>query len=97
MSLIHISYAGPTRHIIDAKGKRWTFEMHPYCGPVVLNRHGDPALRQPGEKSPFWNAVTRWTQTGQKLNDAGECIWEPEKKPVFQHIVGKHYRVTGWE
>lgn len=97
MTLIHISYAGPTRVITDAKGKRWTFEMHPYCGPAVLNRKGDPANRQPGARSPFWEATTRWAQGGQRLNDKGECVWEPEKKPILQHIVGKHYRVTGWE
>jgi hypothetical protein len=94
---IHISYGGPDRFITDATGKRWKFEMHPYCGPVVLNADGDPAKRQPGEKSPFWEATTRWAQGGQRLNDAGECVWEPEKKPILQHIVGKHYRVTGWE
>jgi len=97
MGIIHISYAGPTRVITDAMGKRWTFEMHHYCGPIVLNRSGDPAPRQPAEKSPFWEAVTRWEQGGQKLNEVGECVWEPEKKPILQHIAGKHYRVTGWE
>jgi len=94
---LHISWAGPTRHITDAKGKRWTFEMHPHCGPAVLNRQGDPADKQPGERSPFWHAVTRWAQGGERLNEAGECIWEEEKKPILQHIVGNHYQVTGWE
>lgn len=95
--LIHISVAGPTRHITDAKGKRWTFEMHRYCGPIVLNGGGDPAKRQPGEKSPFWHAVTRWAQGGHRLDDKSECIWEEEKKPILEHIAGKHYRVVGWE
>lgn len=97
MTIIHISYAGPTRTITDAKGKRWTFEMHHYCGPIVLNRYGDPVERQLGERSPFWEAVTRWAQGGHRLNDGGECVWEPEKQPKLEHIAGKHYRVTGWE
>ena len=96
MSLIHISWAGPTRAITDAKGKRWTFEMHHYCGPIVLNKRGDPMERQPGERSPFWYAVTRWAQGGHRLNGI-ECVWEEEPKPVLEHIGGKHYRVVGWE
>ena len=96
MSLIHISLAGPTRTITDATGKRWTFEMHHYCSPIVLNKRGDPMERQPGEHSPFWHAVTRWAQGGYRLNGI-ECIWEEEPKPIIEHISGKHYRVVGWE
>lgn len=96
MSLIHISLAGPTRTITDAKGNRWTFEMHHYCGPIALNKRGDPMEGQPGERSPFWHAVTRWAQGGHRLNGI-ECIWEEEPKPVLEHIAGKHYRVVGWE
>ena len=96
MTLIHISLAGPTRIITDAKGKRWTFEMHHYCGPIALNKSGDPMERQPGERSPFWHAVTRWAQGGHRLNGT-ECIWEEGPKPVLEHIGGKHYRVVGWE
>lgn len=94
MTLIHISLAGPTRHITDSKGKRWTFEMHHYCGPIALNKSGDPMERQPGERSPFWHAVTRWAQGGHRLNGI-ECIWEEEPKPILEHIGGKHYRVVG--
>lgn len=97
MNLIHISFGGPTRVITDAKGKRWTFEMHPQCGPAVLNSKGDPADKQPGAKSPFWHAVTRWAQGGHRLDDKGECVWAEEKKPILKHMGGKHYRVTGWE
>jgi hypothetical protein len=95
MTTIHISYGGPTRVITDARGKRWTFEMHPYCGPIALDQHGNPAARQPGEKSPFWEATTRWAQGGQRLDDKGECVWELEKVPILEHIGGKHYRVVG--
>lgn len=94
---LHISFAGPTRHITDAKGKRWTFEMHHYCGPIVLNKSLDPLPTQPGERSPFWHAVSRWAQGGERLNEAGECIWGEEKQPILEHIAGKHYRVIGWE
>ena len=96
MKLISISVGGPTRVITDAKGKRWTFEMHPQCGPAVLNAHGDPTDKQPGAKNPFWHAVTRWEQGGHRLDANGECVWEEEPQPVLEHIVGKHYRVVGW-
>jgi hypothetical protein len=96
MIVMHISTGGPTRVITDAKGKRWTFEMHPHCGPAVLLPSGSIASVQPGPKSVFWHAVTRWAQGGHRLGANGECIWEEEPQPVLEHIVGKHYRVVGW-
>lgn len=96
MTLIHISRAGPTRVITDARGKRWTFEMHRYCGPIVLNKSLDPRPTQPGEKSPFWHAVSRWAQGGERLDEKGECVWQEEPQPILEHMGGKHYRVVGW-
>jgi hypothetical protein len=48
--------------ITDARGRRWTFEMHPYCGPIVLRQDGSPATNQPGERSAFWPAFEAWQQ-----------------------------------
>lgn len=96
MKIIHISFAGPERVIVDAKGRRWKFEMHPQCGPIVIGVNGDPLNAQPGPKSPIWHAVTRWAQDGHRLDDKGVCVWEEEPQPILEHIVGKHYRVLGW-
>lgn len=93
MTLIHISFAGPERFITDAKGKRWKFEMHRYCGPIVLGAKGDPLDKQPGDKSPFWHAVSRWAQDGHRLNGV-DCFWEEEIPLKIEHIAGKHYRVV---
>lgn len=95
MTYLHISWAGPERFITDAKGKHWKFEMHSYCGPIVLGIGGDPIDTQPGPKSPFWHAVTRWAQDGQRLDEKGECVWDEEPQPILEHIIGKHYRVVG--
>jgi hypothetical protein len=95
VKLIHISTGGPNRVILDATGKRWMFEMHPFCGPAALDARGEIASKQPGPRSPFWHAVTRWAQGGHRLN-SNECIWEDEPQPILEHIAGKHYRVTGW-
>jgi hypothetical protein len=93
MNLIHMSLAGPEHFITDAKGNRWKFEMHSYCGPIVLGIDGDPMDTQPGPKSPFWHAVTRWAQGGHRLSGI-DCIWEEEVLLKIEHIVGKHYRVV---
>jgi hypothetical protein len=94
MKGVHLLFGGPTRTITDAKGKRWTFEMHHYCGPIVLNKSLDPMPTQPAERSPFWHAVTRWAQGNHRLNGI-DCIWEEDREPVLEHIAGKHYRVVG--
>lgn len=58
MKTIHISYGGPDRRIKDATGKAWRFEMHPHSGSAVQDDDGELADKQPGERSPFWAAVT---------------------------------------
>lgn len=75
MEIIHISYAGPFQKIIDSTGKEWFFEMHSYCGPVVLKKDGDPRLNQPNGKSEFWKVTTLWVQQGKKVKD-GYCQFE---------------------
>lgn len=94
MKLIHISYGGPDRRIKDATGRIWHFEMHPYCGPAVTNQRGDPANKQPGPRSPFWDAVTQWAQQGGVVDATGLCQWTPETKPDLVHLGGHHYAMA---
>lgn len=93
---VHILKGGPDRKIIDENGKEWIFEDHPYCGPSVLNKKGDPADKQPGPKSPFWICVNLWYAQGKKVVD-GLCIWQPVRKEKWKHIAGKHYQFDGYE
>lgn len=71
---------GPYR-ITDATGKTWTFELPHYGGPVALHsRTEDPLVRQPGEKSKFWDAFEQWEKRGRKtqkgLKGRVFCVWE---------------------
>ncbi len=52
----------PDYTITDANGKEWRFDLHPYCGPTVLKKNGDPTSRIPSEKSPFWDAFEKWSK-----------------------------------
>lgn len=75
--MIHVScllVGGPVQDIY-VYGRRYTFEWHPYCGPVVLRRDTlDPVVNQPDENSPFWNAVTWWDRQGRRMAN-GRCLW----------------------
>lgn len=62
--------AGP--FTIEAGGKHFTFEDSDRFGPVVLNSDGDPASRQPGARSPFWNAHRHWVDGGRRLQADGK-------------------------
>ncbi len=91
--LIHISFGGPDRKIIDRKNRVWKFEDHPYFGPFVLDRNGDPKNDQPHESSPFWEAVNCWYQQGKQIDKNGFCVWQ---KPTIQkmvHLGGRHYKL----
>lgn len=96
MQIIHVLSGGEDRKIIDRLGKEWIFEDHPYCGPSVLNKRGDPLEKQPAQKSPFWECVNLWYQQGKKI-DNGICLWVAPKKEKYEHIVGKHWRFVGYE
>jgi hypothetical protein len=88
---------GPDCTIIDRTGKKWLFEDHPYCGPSVLNRKTLEIMdKEPGPRSPFWEAVQRWYDTGKRIVD-GLCVWEPKKEPKLKHLGGNHYLVIEWE
>lgn len=53
--LVHVCLGGPIVQV-----DRWLVEAHPYLGPQVLRKDGEPRVRQPGERSPFWAAWDRW-------------------------------------
>lgn len=94
--VIFIMNRGPTLTITDAKGKAWTFEDHPYCGPnVVLDDGATPADPQPGPRSQFWQCVDLWTAQGRRRNPDGSCLWEPEPDPPLVHLGGRHYAYAG--
>lgn len=81
MNLIHISFGGPELHL--SADKNYRFEDHPYCGPVVVDRHGDPLTNQPGELSLFWTHVNAWYQQGKQTKRIGDqtwCVYETEMR-----------------
>ena len=92
--LIHISYGGHDR-VIYIKGKKFLFEDHPHCGPIVLDKNGDPLKNQPPESSPFWEAVSYWYQQGKKTKEvessAPWCIWEKPSMQKMRHVGGNNY------
>ncbi|ARU04705.1 hypothetical protein CCO03_08480 [Comamonas serinivorans] len=88
---------GPVQRIRDPDGRIWTFEMHPWCGPVVINSAtGEPLDRQPSEKSPFWPAVDAWIAQGKLVDQHGLCHWVPPgDKPKLVHLGGRNYAFAG--
>lgn len=97
MNVIHISYGGPDR-VLYIKGKKFLFEDHPYCGPIVLGKNGDPLTNQPPESSPFWDAVSYWYQQGKQIKeakpDAPWCVWEKPTIQKMRHIGGNNYQLV---
>jgi hypothetical protein len=75
-----LRFGGPDRVIVDETGKRWNFEMHPYCGPMPTDKKGNPLKKDPPEESSFWRVVTWWAQQGQKIED-GLCVWTKPPEP----------------
>ena len=79
MSLIHISFGGPVYELHAIK--KFRFEDHPYCGPIVLGKNDDPLEVQPPTSSPFWTHVNAWYQQGKKfktLNGVRWCQYETQ-------------------
>jgi hypothetical protein len=73
---VHICFGGPMRKIL-VNGKPFLFEDHHYCGPLPCRADGSE--RKLGNKSPFWDAVTRWYQSGKKIGADGFCELRPKE------------------
>lgn len=77
---------------ISVGGKIYRFEMHPYCGPFLLNSKGESVAKEPME---FLKAVSFWAQQGERIRD-GLCVWDIPSVPITKHIGGKNYKIVGW-
>ncbi|HWL50798.1 MAG TPA: hypothetical protein VNQ90_00075 [Chthoniobacteraceae bacterium] len=94
MNFISISVGGPDRKI-SIDGKIYTFEMHPYCGPCLLNGQGDPV--DPNKTfMKFLEAASLWAQQGERIGEDGLCIYDHPPEPIKQHIRGRHWKITGY-
>ena len=94
MTLIHVSNGGPTRIILDGR-RKWRFEDHPHCGPVVIDKEGTP-IDQPPEDSAFWTAVELWYAQGKRTQKAGVetwCVWDKPTMQKMWHLGGRHYEL----
>lgn len=76
---------------IQVNGRIIEFEMHPYCGPNILNKRGEPLAHQPQD---FLEADSLWAQQGKRMEN-GLCRWDHKPEMILKHIIGKHYEVVG--
>jgi hypothetical protein len=87
-----MNFGGPN-YKISIEGKVYTFEDHPWIGPAMLKKNGDPAIYQPGW---FLEAVTWWYQSGKKVGEDGLCVWEYPAEPITKTLCKGHAEVVGW-
>lgn len=68
---VFLTVGGPDLEI-TWRSKTWLFEMHHYCGPVLINRRtGQPLNTEPPKA--FWSAFELWELGGKEIKD-GKCI-----------------------
>ncbi len=89
---MHLSVGGPMRKI-SVGGKIFDFEMHPYCGPTLLDNRGHPKDIQKHPKD-FLHAASQWSSQGQKIED-GLCVWFHEPEDILKHMGGRHWLLIG--
>jgi hypothetical protein len=88
--LVCVLQGGPF-YTIDVDGKNIPFEMHPYCGPMPIDKNGSGITLGPRHK--FWKAVTWWDREGRKVDADGKAIWyePPSILEDSVHLGGRHY------
>lgn len=84
---------GGAEFTIQVSGVKYRFEMHPWCGPNILNRRGEPLKRQP---RAFLIAASLWAQQGQRVEN-GLCVWDHEPEPIVEHLGGRNYKLLGFK
>lgn len=90
-SRIFIDCFGGDEFLIEVRGKMIRFEWSDRFGPMPVKKGGEE-LRSVGPRHPFWRAVSLWNLQGRRLKGQ-TAIWHEPKKPVLEHLGGRHYRV----
>ena len=57
---------------ITYRSQSWLFEMHHYCGPILLNRRSRLPLNSEPPKA-FWTAFELWELGGKEVKN-GKCV-----------------------
>ena len=91
--MVLVMAGGPMRRI-SVNGRIIEFEMHPYSGPAILKRNGEPLKKQPMD---FLHAASLWAQQGEKIDENGLCVWYHEPKEILRHLGGRHWLIVGYE
>jgi hypothetical protein len=80
---------------IRAGDKEFCFEFHPYLGPTIIGKRGNPVSTMPPQNSPFWDALYWWIKQGKQVGADGYCIFKWEMQPVniLKHLGGRNYRI----
>ena len=99
MNLVCIMVGGPV-YRIQAGGRWFAFEMHPYCGPCPVRRDTHEELtRDPGKA--FWDAIERWCANDEQVSgdEAIAPAWCPsctfDRGSEVRALGGKHFEIVG--
>jgi hypothetical protein len=78
---------------IETGGKVYHLSWHHWFGTIAETKEGEPLARQPGERSPFWDAVHWWEKQGMQVDDDGRCVFkhETELVQITKHVGGNTY------
>lgn len=69
MELIHVNTGG--RHFkLSIGAKSFYFEDHPYLGPVITDKDGEPLEKQPDADSIFFVHYEAWSEQGKRFDSA---------------------------
>lgn len=70
MTLIHLNTGGT--HFKLAIGSKYIyFEDHPYLGPMVTDKDGEPLEKQPDADSLFFEHYEAWREQGKRFESVG--------------------------
>lgn len=64
--------------------ERWLVEVHPYCGPILVGKRGDPLKNQPGPRSRFWDAFERRDRGRESVGTSAQV---PTKRHTRKPLV----------
>lgn len=85
---------------ISWRSQTWLFEMHHYCGPILISRRTNQPLNTEPPKA-FWKAFELWQLGGRQTED-GKCILPVLCKECDGNgfLIGEKIRIkrkTGYE
>lgn len=80
--------------LVTWDGQVFRFEFSHRFGPMMIDKRGRTIDTAPPLKSPFWKALTAWSQQGCRLDDHGCAVYDLPPVRQYVRLCGRQWALV---